>query len=51
MMFQPYFLDDGSLVCMECVECTNAFGFDVVFGFGCWMNNHNRLVIPPMEEE
>ena len=51
MNFQPHFLEDGSLVCLECVECTNRFGFDVVYGLGCLINGHNRLIIPPMGEE
>ena len=51
MISQPYFLDDGSLVCMECVECTQQWGMDMVYTFNCWWNKHTRLVIPPLQEE
>lgn len=51
MMLQPHFLDDGSLVCMECVECTQEWGMDMVYTFNCWFHGHTRLVIPPMGEE
>ena len=33
----------------ECVECTRAAGFDVVFTMSCWLADHTRLVIE-MEE-
>lgn len=51
MNLQPFFLNDGSLVCMECIECTDQYGFDFVYNFNCWFNNHTRLIIPPIKEE
>jgi len=44
---RPFYLDDGTLVCPECVECSHEYGFDVVFGMSCWLHGHTRLTIPP----
>ena len=47
----PEYLEDGSLLCDECVECTEAYGFDVIFNMSCFLHGHRRLIIPPGREE
>lgn len=39
------------MICPECVDCTEHYGYDVVFTIGCLLNGHRRLVIGGPEDE
>lgn len=39
------------IVCPECVDCTEHYGFDVVFTMNCLLNGHTRLVLRDPDEE
>jgi len=35
----------------ECVDCTNHYGFDIVFTIACFLNGHQRLWIDMDEDD
>ena len=36
---------------VECVDCSQEHGFDVVFTMACFLNGHQRLMLEFLGEE